>query len=260
MCQAARDYRWHECRVTRMQPSPQRVPLLSWSESNTKLPSFQQPAQEENTNMNQRTGQDLYRKAKTRIPGGTQLLSKRPEMFLPENWPAYYSRAKGSAGVGPRRQHVLRHELQRHRRLHPGRGRSGRGGGRHRGGQGRLDVDAQPAGGGGAGRSAVRAAPLGRDGALRPLRRRGDGDGRAHRAHPQRPRPGGLLRLPRLARLVPGRQPGRGPRPGRPSPARPRSGRRAAGVAGHGAAVPLQPCRGARGDRGKTRQRDRRRW
>jgi glutamate-1-semialdehyde aminotransferase len=42
------------------------------------------------------TGQDLYRHAKTRIPGGTQLLSKRPEMFLPENWPAYYSRAKGS--------------------------------------------------------------------------------------------------------------------------------------------------------------------
>lgn len=42
------------------------------------------------------TGQDLYRKAKTRIPGGAQLLSKRPEMFLPENWPAYYSRAKGS--------------------------------------------------------------------------------------------------------------------------------------------------------------------
>jgi glutamate-1-semialdehyde aminotransferase len=40
-------------------------------------------------------GQALYRKAKTRIPGGTQLLSKRPEMFLPENWPAYYSRAKG---------------------------------------------------------------------------------------------------------------------------------------------------------------------
>ncbi len=42
------------------------------------------------------TGQDLYRRAKTRIPGGTQLLSKRPEMFLPENWPAYYSRAKGA--------------------------------------------------------------------------------------------------------------------------------------------------------------------
>lgn len=41
------------------------------------------------------TGQDLYRRAKTIIPGGTQLLSKRPEFFLPDNWPAYYSRAKG---------------------------------------------------------------------------------------------------------------------------------------------------------------------
>jgi glutamate-1-semialdehyde 2,1-aminomutase len=39
--------------------------------------------------------QDLYKKAKTMIPGGTQLLSKRPEMFLPEIWPAYYERAKG---------------------------------------------------------------------------------------------------------------------------------------------------------------------
>lgn len=40
-------------------------------------------------------GQELYRKAKTMIPGGTQLLSKRPEMFLPEQWPAYYQSAKG---------------------------------------------------------------------------------------------------------------------------------------------------------------------
>ena len=42
-----------------------------------------------------RTGQNLYAKAKRRIPGGTQLLSKRPEMMLPENWPSYYSRVKG---------------------------------------------------------------------------------------------------------------------------------------------------------------------
>src|SRR5271170_3223285 len=42
-----------------------------------------------------RTGQKLYLRAKKRIPGGTQLLSKRPEQFLPDNWPAYYSRAKG---------------------------------------------------------------------------------------------------------------------------------------------------------------------
>lgn len=40
-------------------------------------------------------GQELYKKAKTLIPGGTMLLSKRPEMFLPEQWPAYFSKAKG---------------------------------------------------------------------------------------------------------------------------------------------------------------------
>ena len=40
-------------------------------------------------------GQELYKHAKTVIPGGTQLLSKRPEMFLPELWPSYYSKAKG---------------------------------------------------------------------------------------------------------------------------------------------------------------------
>ncbi|MBU0675967.1 MAG: aminotransferase class III-fold pyridoxal phosphate-dependent enzyme [Proteobacteria bacterium] len=39
--------------------------------------------------------QELYQKAKKLIPGGTQLLSKRPEMFLPDLWPAYYSKAKG---------------------------------------------------------------------------------------------------------------------------------------------------------------------
>ncbi len=41
-------------------------------------------------------GQKLYEKARKLIPGGTQLLSKRPEMFLPNFWPAYYSRAKGA--------------------------------------------------------------------------------------------------------------------------------------------------------------------
>jgi len=40
-------------------------------------------------------GQELYLEAKQVIPGGTQLLSKRPEMFLPDLWPAYYSKAKG---------------------------------------------------------------------------------------------------------------------------------------------------------------------
>ena len=42
-----------------------------------------------------RKGQKLYKKAKNLIPGGNMLLSKRPEMFLPENWPSYFSKAKG---------------------------------------------------------------------------------------------------------------------------------------------------------------------
>jgi glutamate-1-semialdehyde 2,1-aminomutase len=41
------------------------------------------------------SGCRLYEKAKKIIPGGTQLLSKRPEMFLPDLWPAYYEKAKG---------------------------------------------------------------------------------------------------------------------------------------------------------------------
>ena len=41
------------------------------------------------------TGQKLYKRAKKIIPGGNMLLSKRPEMFLPEKWPAYFSKAKG---------------------------------------------------------------------------------------------------------------------------------------------------------------------
>lgn len=40
-------------------------------------------------------GQALWRRAKQIIPGGNMLLSKRAEMFLPEKWPAYFSRAKG---------------------------------------------------------------------------------------------------------------------------------------------------------------------
>jgi len=42
-----------------------------------------------------RAGQELYQKARRLIPGGTQLLSKRPEMFLPEYWPSYYKHARG---------------------------------------------------------------------------------------------------------------------------------------------------------------------
>jgi glutamate-1-semialdehyde 2,1-aminomutase len=40
-------------------------------------------------------GQKLWKRAKQIIPGGNMLLSKRAEMFLPEQWPAYFSKAKG---------------------------------------------------------------------------------------------------------------------------------------------------------------------
>ena len=41
-------------------------------------------------------GQKLWEKAKTLIPGGNQLLSKRAEFFAPGQWPAYYSHAEGA--------------------------------------------------------------------------------------------------------------------------------------------------------------------
>ena len=41
------------------------------------------------------TGQKLWKRARQIIPGGNMLLSKRAEMFLPEQWPAYFSRATG---------------------------------------------------------------------------------------------------------------------------------------------------------------------
>ena len=41
------------------------------------------------------TGQKLWRRAKKVIPGGGMLLSKRPELYLPNGWPAYFSKSKG---------------------------------------------------------------------------------------------------------------------------------------------------------------------
>lgn len=49
----------------------------------------------ENVSMNTTKGQELYTHAKQIIPGGVQLLSKRPEMFAPDKWPAYAQSAKG---------------------------------------------------------------------------------------------------------------------------------------------------------------------
>jgi glutamate-1-semialdehyde 2,1-aminomutase len=39
--------------------------------------------------------QELFSRACKLIPGATQLLSKRPSLFLPDQWPAYFSSARG---------------------------------------------------------------------------------------------------------------------------------------------------------------------
>ena len=41
------------------------------------------------------TGQNLYKEGKKIIPNGSNLFGKRSELYLPENWPAYYKKAKG---------------------------------------------------------------------------------------------------------------------------------------------------------------------
>ena len=68
--------------------------ILDLSSSNPKL--FQENkniVNNEGASIN--TGQKLYKRAKKIIPGGSMLLSKRPEMFLPEKWPAYFTKSKG---------------------------------------------------------------------------------------------------------------------------------------------------------------------
>jgi glutamate-1-semialdehyde 2,1-aminomutase len=41
------------------------------------------------------SGQKLWKRANRVIAGGNMLLSKRPDMFLPDRWPTYFSKAKG---------------------------------------------------------------------------------------------------------------------------------------------------------------------
>jgi glutamate-1-semialdehyde 2,1-aminomutase len=41
------------------------------------------------------SGSELWKKTKRLIPGGSQLLSKRSEQFLPDLWPSYYRSAQG---------------------------------------------------------------------------------------------------------------------------------------------------------------------
>ena len=43
------------------------------------------------------SGSELWQRAKGLIPGGSLLLSKRSEMYLPSGWPAYFDRTEGCA-------------------------------------------------------------------------------------------------------------------------------------------------------------------
>jgi glutamate-1-semialdehyde 2,1-aminomutase len=55
-----------------------------------------------------------YRQAKKIVPGGTQLVAKRPEMFAPNQWPAYFREARGCEVVdlnGRRYWDVSRHGI-----------------------------------------------------------------------------------------------------------------------------------------------------
>lgn len=75
-----RDFSWQEVvQLRRMQPA-----LFS---------ANQQLKRNEGASMG--SGQKLWKRAKRVIPGGNMLLSKRAEMFLPEQWPAYFSKARG---------------------------------------------------------------------------------------------------------------------------------------------------------------------
>ena len=49
--------------------------------------------------MNLTRSLNMQKRATQRIPGMTQLLSKRPDMFAPGFWPGYYSKAKGADAV-----------------------------------------------------------------------------------------------------------------------------------------------------------------
>jgi glutamate-1-semialdehyde 2,1-aminomutase len=78
--QPRRDFSWHEVLTLRAQ----RPDLFQANRHHVR-----------NEGAQLGTGQKLWQRAKRVIPGGNMLLSKRAEMFLPEQWPAYFNKAKG---------------------------------------------------------------------------------------------------------------------------------------------------------------------
>lgn len=99
MVSANRDLLNHIFTVPRAESLGYSVLATSWRWPNRNSLMQNDQSKPANADLSVRskgTGQRLYQYAKTRIPGGTQLLSKRPEMALPELWPAYYKKAKGA--------------------------------------------------------------------------------------------------------------------------------------------------------------------
>ncbi|MFA9480286.1 aminotransferase class III-fold pyridoxal phosphate-dependent enzyme [Phycisphaerales bacterium AB-hyl4] len=75
------------CRLARC--SDADIEAIFWHNPRRMLGLEQPPAAGEGK------GEKLYEEAKRQIPGGVQLLSKRPECFAPAKWPAYASEAHG---------------------------------------------------------------------------------------------------------------------------------------------------------------------
>ena len=67
--------------------------VLDLKKSNPEL-FLENMSSKRNEGLDLGTGQKLYKRAKQIIPGGTMLLSKRPEMFLPDHWPSYFSKLR----------------------------------------------------------------------------------------------------------------------------------------------------------------------
>ena len=154
-------------------------------------------------------GQRLFTRAKEFIPGGTQLQSKNPDNLGAGRVAAVLPRGARHRRLGRIRTAVSGRGPSRHRRGGARLPRSRRDARGHAARGARQLLDAQLARGDGGRRAAVRAPSLGGEGPLRPFRRRDLLDRRPHRALHHRPLTAGDLRLPRLARLVPGRQRGR---------------------------------------------------
>ena len=74
------NFKWHEI-IDLLQKNPDLVKI------NSKF--------HRNEGERKLKGQKLWGRAKKIIPGGNMLLSKRPELFLPDKWPTYFSKCKG---------------------------------------------------------------------------------------------------------------------------------------------------------------------